>query len=340
LLILIQAGRGAVYPQIYLGSTPPTVPERRALRSLAAALRSGIDVARVPEPTVLLLRFSADNRTPAEPIDLLLLRSNAVIVGAVRAYPGAIEALPSGRWTYRDTGEPIHDQRGRTPLQHVKAQRDLVRDRLEQAAADLPAVGPDEHPFERTIGALICAPRTHPDSRISLDVGDHRALLKVLGLDELPALAGMVHTSARLSPEAIGAIATEVFDGRLWHDGERFLFDLAPARFQLRLLTSAEHSQTVLPLMEGENIVGRRRLAKGDEHRLMLSGDDLMSSDHAQITCTDDDRVVLRDMSKNGTWITSAGAAEERVRGERVIVPGELLRMGFTRLRLERAGEQ
>jgi hypothetical protein len=46
--------------------------------------------------------------------------------------------------------------------------------------------------------------------------------------------------------------------------------------------------------------------------------------------------VRLRDTSKNGTWVTPPGAAEQRVRGEQAIGPGTLVRMGVTRMRLER----
>ena len=47
---------------------------------------------------------------------------------------------------------------------------------------------------------------------------------------------------------------------------------------------------------------------------------------------------TLRDTSKNGTWITAPGATEERVRHDRTIVAGTLLRLGVTRARLERVG--
>jgi len=334
-----------VYPQIYLGHTPGTGAERRALRALAIDLGARIQAGRAQEPTTLLLHFSA-GAGPAQAIDLLLLRPNAVIVGALRAYHGPIVALPGARWTYRD-GEPIREARDRTPIQHVRLQRDAVRDRLDQAAAGVldPSSGSAPGAFERTIGALICVPSTHPESRISLDVNDHRQQLKVLGLDELPALAAMVRTGARLSEQAMRTIAAEVFAGRLWHDGTRFLFDLAPARFQLRVLAdpssgqgqSGARGERVLPLMEGETVMGRRRAPQQGEYRLTLGGDELISGDHALIAYDDGERVALRDISKNGTWMTPPGGTEERVRGERVIVAGTLLRMGMTRMQLERA---
>jgi hypothetical protein len=267
---------------------------------------------------------------------LLLLRPAAIIVGAVRAYRGPIEARPGERWLYRGSGQPIREGRDRTPIQHVKIQRDAVRARLDAAAGLLgtavePGMG---DPFERTIGALIVAPTTHPDSRISLDVTEHRQQLKVLGLDELAGLAGLVHTGVELSDESMRAIAADLFGGRLWHDGTRFLFELVPALYQLRVLGEDPRADQVLPLFEGETVIGRRRTSQGYERRLSLGADELISADHALIVCSDD-RVTLRDNSKNGSWITPPGGVEERLRGERVIVPGTLLRMGMTCMRLE-----
>jgi hypothetical protein len=333
----IATGSLNVHPQIYLGHIPPTARERRGLRALALDLSGRIAAARAAEPTLLLLNFADAKLT--EMIDLLLLRPNAIMVGAIRGYRGPIEASPNGRWRDRATGDPIHDQRGRTPLQQVRAQRDAVRDQIRCSAERLTDAPPGAELFERTIGAVIFTPSTHPESRISLDVTDHRQWLKVLGLDELPALAAMIHTDPHLSEQAMRVIATEVFPGRLWYDGASFLFGLAPARFQLRPLGADERPELVLPLQEGETIVGRRRKAQQSEHRLTLEGDDLISSNHVQISYGDDEWVTLRDTSKNGTWITPPGGTEERARGERAIVPGTVLRMGVTRLRLERADE-
>jgi hypothetical protein len=176
----------------------------------------------------------------------------------------------------------------------------------------------------------------HAESRISLDVGEHRQWLKVLGLDELPGLAAMVQLGTQLAEEWIRLIVSEIFGGRPWHDGERLLFELAPGRFQLRLLAEGDRAEEVLPLIEGENLIGRRRQASGHEHRLTLAGDDLISSDHARIVCHGSDRVTLHDTSKNGTWVASQGGPEERLHGaERAIGPGTVLRMGVTRMRLE-----
>jgi hypothetical protein len=333
-----------VYPQLYLGQIPTTAPARRALRERALDLHAALRAARAPEPTYALLNFAVDAgpgpaATPHE-VELLLLRPNAVIVGAIREYAGPIEVSPGGHWLQSATGAAIHDERGRTPLQVVDEQRDAVRERLDQESARLLDGPADARPFERTVAALICAPAIHPESRISLDVDEHRRWLKVLGLDELPGLAAMVRSGVRLSEDAMRQIATEVFEGRLWHDGERLLFHLAPDRFQLRLLAEGDRAEVVRPLMEGENIVGRRRAAQRYERRVTLAGDDLVSSDHARIICGDDDQVILRDISKNGTGITLPDGSEELVhRAERVLAPGAMLRMGVTRMRLERIGD-
>ena len=327
-----------VYPQLYLGHIPTAAHERQLLRRRAFDLQGSLRSAREPEPTYVLLNFAAGAGADEHPVELLLLRPNTVIVGAVREYSGPIDVSPIGRWTYRDTGAEIRDQYNRTPLQWVKEQRDAVRDHLNAQAAHLAETTQGDSPFARTIGALICAPCTHPDSRISLDVDDHRQLLKILGLDELPGLVSMVRTSVRLHEDSMRAIMADIFGGRLWHDGAGFLFELAPARFQLRLL--AQGREVILPLLEGENVVGRRRTAQGNEHRVTLAGDDLISSDHARIICGEEDHVLLRDTSKNGTWLTPPQGTEERLRdGERVILPGTLLRMGLTQMRLERVGQ-
>jgi FHA domain len=327
-----------VYPQLYIGQIPATAAERRALRARALDLHAALRAARAPAPTCALLNFAAGDAPGATPAtDLLLLRPNAVIVGAIRAFPGPIEVTPEGRWVLLATGAPIREGRGLTPLQLVGAQRDAVRDRLDQEAAHLLGPGGGGRPFERTIGALICVPTAHPESRISLDVDDHRRWLKVLGLDELAGLAAMARTGVWLDEESMRVIAGDLFGGRLWHDGQRLLFELAPGRFQLCLLTEDGQAERILPLAEGENVVGRRRVAQAHEPRVRLDGDDLVSSDHARIICGDDDHVILRDTSKNGTWVAQPGEPEERVHSaEYTIGSGALLRMGMTRMRLER----
>ena len=324
-----------MYPQIYLGDIPNTGGQRRALRALALHIRARIHATRAAEPTTLLLHFRA-GESPTPEIDLLLLRPSVAIVGAVRAYQGPIESLPGGQWRRRDSGELLREERDRTPIQHVKLQRDAVREQLDNAAPRLLGTPADAHPFDRIVGALIIAPSTHAESRVSLEIGDHRQHIKLLGLDELPALASMLRLGMQLPEPAIHTIVSELFGGRLWHDGARFLFELAAPRFQLRLLGDDMRPEKLLPLIEGENLLGRRRSSQHYEHRLTLSGDELISADHALIICGDDDWAALRDTSKNGTWITPPGGAEERVRGERTIFPGTLLRLGMTPALLER----
>ena len=333
------------YPQLYIGHIPATADERRTLRLRALGLHAALRATRAPAPTYALLNFAAgDALAPAgapQAAELLLLCPNAVIVGAIRAFPGPIEVTPDGYWTLLATGAPIREGQGLAPLQVVRAQRDAVRDRLDQEAVRLLGPAAGTQPFERTIGALICAPATHPESRISLDVDDHQRWLKILGLDELAGLAAMAHTGTRLDEQAMREITGELFDGRLWHDGARFLFELAPGRFQLRLLAEDGQAESVLPLAEGENVIGRRRATQAHELRVTLGGDDLVSSDHAWIIVGDDDRVILRDTSKNGTLVALPGEPEERVHGvERTIGPGALLRMGMTRMRLERVDDR
>src|SRR5262245_55643663 len=96
LSVSIASGGRKVQPQIYLGHIPPTARERRGLRALALDLSGRVAAARAAEPMILLLNFADAKLT--EMIDLLLLRPNALIVGAIRAYRGPIEASPNGRW--------------------------------------------------------------------------------------------------------------------------------------------------------------------------------------------------------------------------------------------------
>lgn len=320
-----------MYPQIYLGDIPTSAPERQALRGLAIELRARIHAARLAEPIVLLLHFAP---TALPPVDLLLLSPHTALVGVVRAYRAAVLAQPGGRWSYRDSGAPIVEAGGLTPMQLVAAQRDHVRALLGQGAPLLA----EPMPTDRLVGALICAPVLHPDSRISLDIGEHRRQLKVLGLDELPGLVPMLRSGAQLAEPAMRAITGDLLGGRLWHDGARFLFDLAAPRFQLRVLPNGTRAERTLPLNEGDTIIGRRRAPLQNEHRMTIAGDELISADHVVLICGEGDQIVVRDISKNGTWV-SGPAGEERIRSERALAPGAQLRIGITQVRLERAGE-
>ncbi|HWQ11613.1 MAG TPA: FHA domain-containing protein [Roseiflexaceae bacterium] len=320
--------------QIYVGEIPADAAGRRALRERALEIAAQLRQASQPAPSVALLNFAAGDGPLVRAVDLLLLRPSSIIVGAVRAYPGPLEAAPGGPWRERIGGAPVIEPGGISPLELVRAQRDAVAARLHAPGAGvaLPASA-------RVVGALVCAPATHPDSRISLDVDDHRHGLKVLGLDELAATAAMVQSGVNLSEDAMRAVACELFGGRLWIDGGRVLFELAPARFQLRLL-SGERAGEAIPLAEGETVLGRRRTPRRFERRIALAGDDLISSDHAALRYGDEDHVLLRDSSKNGTWVLAPDGQERHLRGaECALAPGAVLRMGVTHLRLERIDE-
>ncbi|MFO7166446.1 MAG: FHA domain-containing protein [Chloroflexota bacterium] len=319
-----------VATQLYIGRIPDTAARRCALRERALEILLQLRQARQPAPCTVLLDFSAGDGPVAGSIDLLLLRPNALIVGALRAYPGPIEALPGAVWRHIDDGTPIVDVAGMAPLEVVRAQRDAVVTLLRRPdqAWSLP-------PDARVLGALICVPTTHPQARISLDVDDHRCGLKVFGLDELPGVAAMVNSGVSLSPETMRTIAADLLGGRLWFDGARTLFDLAPPRFRLRLLDGERAGQVVL-LGEGETVIGRRRNPRRFERRLSIVGDDLVSNDNAVLSYGDDDVVMLRDTSKNGTWVFAGGSEHHLRGGERPIAPGTTLRMGMTRMRLER----
>ena len=81
--------------------------------------------------------------------------SNFDLRNTMREDIDAIESLPGGQWRHRDSGEPLREERDRTPLQHVKLQRDAVRAQLEAAVPQLLGMPADTHPFDRTVGALI-----------------------------------------------------------------------------------------------------------------------------------------------------------------------------------------
>jgi hypothetical protein len=321
--------------QLYVGQIPATAAGRRALRELALDVQDQLRQATQPVPSVALLGFDpagpgvGERETGAcDLVDLLLLRPNALIVAVVWRRPGPILALPGAPWRDAAGGEVLGEAGGLTPLQRAQALRDAVAERLRLADA-LRAQD------ARLIGAVVCAPATHPDSQISLDVDDHRQGLKVLGMDELAGVAAMVQSGVALAEADMAAIAAEVFGGRLWLDAGRALFEFAPPRFALRLLDGARAGELV-SLPEGQTVVGRRRSPRHYERRVAILGDDLISSDHAVLDYGDGPAVTVRDISKNGTWLAAPGEAERHLRGaERRVGPGALLRMGVTRMRLE-----
>lgn len=318
------------YPQIFIGQIPPTAARRRALRSLALDLRVRLRPPREPLATLVLLNFPVEG---ADLIDLLIARPNMLIVGALRTFDGPIIAAAGDQWLDLHGRSLQHE--GSSPLAYVGNQRDTLRARL---AESLPVELGQAQIVKRMIAALICAPSLHAESKITLDVEDHRALRKVLGLDELAGLTAMTSSSTRLAEQTLHALIMEQLGGQLWHDGNRLLFELAPPPYHLRLISAENGQRPALPLIEGENVIGRRRTARPHEHRLTIAGDDRISSDHAAIICGDDQQVLLRDTSKNGTWFTLPNGPESFLgNAERLIVPGTIIRMGETRMQLEAA---
>lgn len=322
--------------RIYIGRTPDTARERIALRERALTLVRGARQSPTEGTCTIAFNIAAGADPPLAQIDLLILRATAVIVGALRSYAGPIDAPPGGVWRDRASGQPILEEDGAHPLHRLRQQRDAVQMSLNAAAARLGVATADPHPFKQVIGVLVGVPALPADSHISLDVDDHRDHLKVCSFDELPGVAAMSHSNVSLPEEAIHTIAGSLFGGRLWYD-DRFLFELAPPRFQLSIRPSGSAPVSV-PLYEGETIIGRRRSPKGNERRIPVLNDDLVSSDHLYIVCGDDvQTVAIRDASKNGTWVTQPDGPAEHLRNAACTIPvGTRLRIGTTDLILER----
>lgn len=326
------------YPQIYIGTIPSNPQQRRVLRARALDLRLRLRPTREPVPIFIVLHFATG--TPAAGmIDLLIVRPNTIIVGALREYRSPIMAQPGGPWLMPG-GVPLLEASGSAPLEHVGIQRDAVRAQLV-ADRRLQEHVRQPHTFDRMIGALICMPALHPDSKIALDIEDHRRQLKVLGLEELQGLAVMVASGMQLSEHAMHIIVSETLGGQLWHDGTQLLFELACPAYQLRLLSDETGQKPALPILEGPNVIGRRRIARPHEHRLTLNADDLISNDHAVLHSGENGMATIRDTSKNGTWITLPGASEIYLHNaEHPISPGTLIRMGVTVMRFERVEQE
>ena len=316
------------HPQIYLGQIPATSLGRRLLREQALKL-AALFARPELEPSTLLLHFQPPAAT--HPADVLVLRPHTALVGIIQDVDGPIMTDAAGQWLNASRDEALCGPEGEPLLACIKQLRERVVAGLETATAQS---------FARTIGALIVAPTTHPESQIVLDIDDHRQQIKVLGLDELPTLAAMAQTGINLDNAMLPNLMADVFGAQLWHDGERLLFEISRSVLQLRVLDYGGATQHTWPLLEGANFVGRRQTPHRYEYRVALSGDDLMSNDHALIVVADDGRIVVRDTSTNGTWIAMSGEPERRLhRAERPIVPGTIMRMGATRMVLERAGE-
>jgi hypothetical protein len=321
--------------RVYVGQTPDTARERIALREQALILARNARQSPTEGTCAIAFNIVAGADPPLAQIDLLILRATVVIVGALRSYAGPIDAPPGGVWRDRASGQPLLEADGAHPLHRLRRQRDAVQMSLNAAAPRLGLATAGSHPFKRVIGVLIGFPALPADSRISLDVDDHRDHLKVCSFDELPGVAAMSHSGVMLSDEVIHTIAVSLFGCRLWYD-DHFLFELAPPRFQLSIHSSGS-APVLVPLYEGETIVGRRRSSEGTERRIPILNDDLVSSDHLHIICGDESNsVIVRDTSKNGTWLTPPDGPMEHVRDvERTIIVGTRLRLGMTDMILE-----
>lgn len=296
---------------------------------MAHALRTLLRITDTQGPVLVVLQAPTgpDGEGPA---DIVIVRQHALLVGILRDYRGPIRVSTEEAWLFQETGAPIQEAGGLTPLEFVQRQRDAICEELEPFLSPPPDC-------TKLVAAVICAPALHPASLVSLDVDDHRRGLKVLGLDELPGLTTMLRASLQLTPEQIERIATEFFGARLWYDDTQTLFELTPAAFRLRVLEPRPGQAELLELVEGETIIGRRRTPRRDEPRISISSDDLISSDHAQLFCDDSDVVLVRDMSKNGTRLSIPGGEDLMLRSaERAVPPDTILTLGVTRLRLER----
>ncbi|KAB8144016.1 FHA domain-containing protein [Chloroflexia bacterium SDU3-3] len=288
-------------PQIFLAQPPATAQARRTLR--AHALELAAQLVRVAEgPCYAILNIEP---AESEPIDMLLLRPRSALVALVRQAEG-----------------PLRVQGGHPWLAQARQAR---ADALAMLGGLAPALG-------TAVAAVVAAPRIPEGSSIALDVEDHRQRVKLLGFDELAALASMLQAGAQLDEAAMRG-AAQALDAQLWHNGERLLFEIGLAPYVLRRGDGA-----TLPLLEGASVVGRRKQAIQHEYRLTIEGDDAVSADHAIIVCAPSGRLLLRDTSTNGTYIRAPGGSEQRIHhAEQAIAPDTIIRLGETELALVRA---
>jgi hypothetical protein len=77
-------------------------------------------------------------------------------------------------------------------------------------------------------------------------------------------------------------------------------------------------------------IRGHTRLGRGPENAVRLDGDEFVSSKHATIESRNDGLWVSDEGSTNGTFVNDA-----RVSHERLLRPGDIVRIGRTDLRVE-----
>lgn len=317
------------YPRIYICHIPETISARRLLRSRALELHTLLSNTRDTQSQLVVLNIPLGH----EYLDVLLARQNVLIAANMYHWPQAIRVPQGMPWREKLSGAVLNLPDGHSPLQHVAALRNALRIALRQSWQQSEI---EARALERMIGAVVAMPELHPDSEVQLDIDDHQQRLKLLGLNELPGLVAMAGASWQLSESALHSMIVEQLHARLWHDGSKLLFELVSPRFQLRLLGDDLESCAALPLLEGENIIGRRRATQASEYRHSIA-DDLVSNDHALIYCEDGDQLRLRDMSKNGTWLAIPGESEEYIHHqEHMLQVGMKIRVGITRMRVER----
>ncbi len=281
--------------RIYLGSTPPTVQERLALRERAVDLIAGLK----PVQASIMIGFGLVGTLP---IDLAIIAPGLLLTGLLRDQQTFAEEAASTTLTAF----------------------------AQQQRAMLCAALPGAH--AAAIAAIVITPTLAAESEITLDIDDHRARVKILGFDELVGMTMLAVGDARAETPGNWPL-DHAFAARLWHDGARFLFPLMPAQFQLRLAHGG-----IVPLYEGETILGRRRSPRRYEHRITCTDDDLISTDHATLTCLDDETIMLRDMSKNGTRVTRPGEREQQLHNDTTqVTAGTKLNIGSTTLVIEPA---
>ncbi|HMP39558.1 MAG TPA: FHA domain-containing protein [Roseiflexaceae bacterium] len=309
--------------QLYLGSIPRESAARCLLRERALALAALFDQARMPDPILGLLHLPLAAADDVQPVDLVLLTPAAAMVATIHTHTGPVDMLADGRWMVQGRLFELH---GGTPLAHVAAQRDQVMRLLQQAGLL----------YEQIIGALVVAPILDPRSNILLDIDDHRRRLKVCGFDEIAGLISMLDgRGAQFSRVALETTLVEHLGASLWYERGQLIFELAPARCRLRVVADGGEEVAIMPLYEGATVIGRRRTPQYYERRVVVSGDDLISSDHATIIC-DDAGIRIRDTSKNGTWILGMAGEQEALHDtEREITIGATLRVGRTHMHLE-----
>jgi hypothetical protein len=317
--------------RFYIGELPNDALARRELRDRGLQLLDGLRQAESLDSAVAIW---AARIAPSEPlIDLLLITPQAALVGLLLPGTSPIDMLNDGRWVVRATNEELRNTTGEAPIEQVRRRREAV----VRFFSELPDLA-SEALLPRLTAALIFVPAAHRDSRIRLDIEEHRQQIKLVGLDEVAALMSMLQSNSRLPETLLDELATKHGAARLWHTGQQTVFEPADAGWRVQVLPSQFAENRRLTLLLGDNIIGRRRTPREQEYRLLPAHDDLMSNDHAVITCLDEQQIWLRDTSTNGTLVTPPNGPEFRLhRGERQLLAGTILKMGETRMALERA---